>query len=379
MKKFWKKLGCFLLLLTFCRADDLVLAATIKLSGKRISIATRPIPQTAPAAAFNPVTRQFFITWDTNVIPGEGLSEKLKGRFVNANGSVTAEKIYGSSDFINNISLAFNTDSNWFLGSWGHSTINGSGGLHSQIVNSNGNVLSNKLILSDQSLAQTISYQEKTDRFLLAGFDEFSLLLDGSGRLLKKINYPRGAFFRHVALADTATSDFFIVAQRANSLRIVVFRFSSDGILKGSTSILSPTPLLQGAAINSSSNEMLLLLGTFEDLFAYRLNRSFKILSQANVAKYRSGDLLSSAVIFAQGKYWISYSRDKKLYVKLLGALGKPISKETFVDMIKDFSFRKILVADQTANRVLLVWQTSITDDMSGQIWHIYARFLSSQ
>jgi hypothetical protein len=206
------------------------------------------------------------------------------------------------------------------------------------------------------------------------------LLLDGSGSLLKTVNYPRGAFFRHITLADPASSDFLLIVQRPNSLKLVMLRYSKDGVLKGSKSIsITPIRLLHGAAINPGRNEIVLLLGNSPDLYAYRLNFSLQVLSQSKVASFRSGDLGSSSVTYLNGKYWVAYSREEKLYVRLLGSLGKPISTETFVDDILDFSFRKILIPDPAGERVLLVWETSKATGSFDQVRHIYAHFLSSK
>jgi hypothetical protein len=86
------RLACFAFFLTVCGSNISVVAATITPVGKRISIAVRPVRQVAPAAAFDPITRNFLVTWVIDVSPGEGLSQKLRGRFVKPNGSITPRK-----------------------------------------------------------------------------------------------------------------------------------------------------------------------------------------------------------------------------------------------------------------------------------------------
>jgi hypothetical protein len=342
-------------------------APRVRLVGPRISIAAGPMRNIWPAAAFNPVTKQFLITWTEEA----DSHQRIRGRFVNLDGTVDSIRNYSpiSNTAFNDV-LRYSPVNNCFL-----LFSSRDAGLYSQLISDSGQTL-RLTSLAPESLIQSVSFQRKSNRFFVAGFAESALLVDIQGKVIKRIEFPNssvGSFFRQVVLADPNSSDFILIGQQPETLKIFVLRFSSDGSIRGNAKKLNvPAWYLQGAALNPSKAEIVLLLGNFDSLHTIRLNQQFSPISNTFVADYRWGDLRTSHLIFADGKYIVCYSRDEKLWMRMLGSNGNPIGDEVGLGPILDFSFRKLMVYSPLNKIGLLVWESS--KSQSSDIRYIFSR-----
>jgi hypothetical protein len=245
-------------------------------------------------------------------------------------------------------------------------------GLHSQLINDSGGTIRLSSI-APEGLIDTVSFQPKTSRFFVAGFAESALLVDTQGKLIRRIEFRNSSvasFFRQIVLADPHSTDFLLIGQQPETLKMFLLRFSSNGTQRGPAKRLNVTGFLQGAAFNSGKGEILLLLGDFDTLHTSQLNPQFDVVSTRVLGNYRSGDLGSSNLVFAQGKYIVAYSRDEKLWMRMLGPNGNPIGNELGLGPIMDFSFRKSILYSPLENVGLLIWETAPVSD----IRHVFAR-----
>ena len=313
----------FLLGLIFTLGSGLE-AQSVKLIGSRIIIAASSVDEGDPRAIFNPVTQQFFVSW----LRIDQTAYSIRGRFINADGTKSRSKRYTSAGFLNQGAVSYSSTDNHYVINYEFEA-----GKDTKILDSAGKILDTNHL----GRANSIAYSPNRNTFLFLYGSLAFLEVNSDATLLRAVQYPSNdSIYRDFAVADALSPDYFVVAQEEITNAAYFYRVSSNGIITGSRKripSIGATDYIRNLAFNPIRSEILIVFWRLSNnnFYTVRLNLAGTILKTRFVASGGTGaysDISNTGLAFSNGRYYLTYDRDSKIYVKVLGALGGAASKE---------------------------------------------------